>query len=62
MSKTVGILGLGIMGSAISRNLVERGWQVIGFDIDAGRRAEAAQANVTIAADAAQVAARRRSS
>jgi 3-hydroxyisobutyrate dehydrogenase/glyoxylate/succinic semialdehyde reductase len=56
MSKTVGILGLGIMGSAISRNLVERGWQVIGFDIDAGRRAEAAQANVTIAADAAQVA------
>jgi L-threonate 2-dehydrogenase len=56
MSKTVGILGLGIMGSAISRNLVERGWQVIGFDIDAGRRAEAAQANVTIAADAGQVA------
>ncbi len=56
MSKTVGIVGLGIMGSAISRNLVERGWQVIGFDIDAGRRAEAAQANVTIAADAAQVA------
>ena len=56
MSKTVGILGLGIMGSAISRNLVECGWQVIGFDIDAGRRAEAAQANVTIAADAAQVA------
>jgi 3-hydroxyisobutyrate dehydrogenase/glyoxylate/succinic semialdehyde reductase len=56
MSKTVGILGLGIMGSAISRNLVERGWQVIGFDIDAGRRTEAAQANVTIAADAAQVA------
>jgi L-threonate 2-dehydrogenase len=55
MSKTVGILGLGIMGSAISRNLVERGWQVIGFDIDAGRRTEAAQANVTIAADAAQV-------
>ena len=55
MSKTVGILGLGIMGSAISRNLVERGWQVIGFDIDAGRRTEAAQANVSIAADAAQV-------
>ena len=56
MSKTVGILGLGIMGSAISRNLVERGWQVIGFDIDAGRRSEAAQTSVTIAADAAQVA------
>jgi L-threonate 2-dehydrogenase len=56
MNKTVGIIGLGIMGSAISRNLVERGWQVIGFDIDAARRAEAAEANVTIAADVGQVA------
>ena len=56
MSKTVGLLGLGIMGSAISRNLVERGWQVIGYDIDARRRDEAAKANVIIAADAAHVA------
>jgi L-threonate 2-dehydrogenase len=56
MGKTVGIIGLGIMGSAISRNLVERGWQVIGFDIDAARRAEAVEANVTIAADVGQVA------
>ena len=37
MDKTVGIVGLGIMGSAIARNLVERGWRVIGFDIDAGK-------------------------
>jgi L-threonate 2-dehydrogenase len=56
MGKTVGIIGLGIMGSAISRNLAERGWQVIGFDIDAARRAEAAEANVTIVADVDQVA------
>jgi L-threonate 2-dehydrogenase len=56
MSNTVGIVGLGIMGSAISRNLVERGWRVIGFDIDAARRAELAQANVTIAEDVAEVA------
>lgn len=55
MTKTVGIIGLGIMGSAISRNLAERGWHVIGFDIDAARRAEAAEANVTIAADVGQV-------
>jgi 3-hydroxyisobutyrate dehydrogenase-like beta-hydroxyacid dehydrogenase len=26
MDKTVGIIGLGIMGGAISRNLRERGW------------------------------------
>jgi 3-hydroxyisobutyrate dehydrogenase/glyoxylate/succinic semialdehyde reductase len=56
MNKTVGIVGLGIMGSAIARNLVERGWHVIGFDIDAARRAELAQANVTIADDVGQVA------
>lgn len=55
MSKTVGIIGLGIMGSAISRNLVERGWRVIGFDIDAARTAELAQAGVIIAGDVAGV-------
>jgi putative dehydrogenase len=56
MNKTVGIIGLGIMGGAIARNLVERGWQVIGFDIDAARRAELAEAGVAIAADIAEVA------
>jgi putative dehydrogenase len=56
MDKTIGIVGLGIMGSAIARNLVERGWRVIGFDIDAAKRAELAAANVIIAADIAQVA------
>jgi 3-hydroxyisobutyrate dehydrogenase/glyoxylate/succinic semialdehyde reductase len=56
MDKTVGIIGLGIMGGAIARNLVERGWKVIGYDTDAVRRAELAQANVTIAADATQAA------
>jgi 3-hydroxyisobutyrate dehydrogenase/glyoxylate/succinic semialdehyde reductase len=56
MGKTVGIVGLGIMGSAIARNLVERGWRVIGFDIDAAKRAELAAANVSIAADVAEVA------
>jgi 3-hydroxyisobutyrate dehydrogenase/glyoxylate/succinic semialdehyde reductase len=56
MNKTVGIVGLGIMGSAIARNLVDRGWRVIGFDIDAVRRAELARANVTIADSVDQVA------
>jgi putative dehydrogenase len=55
MDNTVGIVGLGIMGSAIARNLVERGWRVIGFDIDAAKRAELATANVIIAADVAEV-------
>jgi 3-hydroxyisobutyrate dehydrogenase/glyoxylate/succinic semialdehyde reductase len=56
MNKTVGIVGLGIMGSAIARNLVERGWRVIGFDIDPARRDELALAGVTIADDVKQVA------
>jgi 3-hydroxyisobutyrate dehydrogenase/glyoxylate/succinic semialdehyde reductase len=56
MDKTVGIVGLGIMGSAIARNLVERGWRVIGSDIDAGRCAELARVGVTIADDAGRVA------
>src|SRR3981081_3325010 len=40
MDRTVGIVGLGIMGGAIARNLVARRWRVVGFDIDAARRAE----------------------
>jgi 3-hydroxyisobutyrate dehydrogenase/glyoxylate/succinic semialdehyde reductase len=55
MDKTVGIIGLGIMGGAIARNLVERGWHVIGFDTDAARRRELASANVQISAGAAEV-------
>jgi 3-hydroxyisobutyrate dehydrogenase/glyoxylate/succinic semialdehyde reductase len=55
MNKIVGIIGLGIMGGAIARNLVDRGWRVIGFDIDATRRAELGLAGVTIAADVDQV-------
>jgi putative dehydrogenase len=56
MDKTVGIVGLGIMGGAIARNLVDRGWRVVGYDIDAARRDELAQANVMIAGNAGQVA------
>jgi 3-hydroxyisobutyrate dehydrogenase/glyoxylate/succinic semialdehyde reductase len=56
MNKTVGIVGLGIMGSAIARNLIERGWRVIGFDIDAARRDELALVGVVIAGDVKQVA------
>ncbi|MGA2290897.1 NAD(P)-dependent oxidoreductase [Bradyrhizobium sp.] len=56
MDKTVGIIGLGIMGGAIALNLVDRGWRVIGFDTDAARRAELARGDVGVAADAVDVA------
>ena len=38
---TVGIVGLGIMGGSIAKNLAAAGWQVIGFDIAKDRCAEA---------------------
>lgn len=56
MKRTIGIIGLGIMGGAFARNLVAGGWKVIGYDIDANRRAEAKTAGVKIAASAEAVA------
>jgi putative dehydrogenase len=56
-SKTVGVIGLGIMGGAFSRNLVAAGWRVAGFDIDAGKRKESSKAGVEIVRDAKAVAA-----
>jgi putative dehydrogenase len=55
MDKIVGIVGLGIMGGAIARNLIDRGWHVVGFDVDPARCAELAQADVVIASDVAQL-------
>jgi L-threonate 2-dehydrogenase len=55
--KTVGVIGLGIMGGAFARNLVAKGWQVVGYDVSLTRRVELARAGVEIASDAAAVAA-----
>jgi 3-hydroxyisobutyrate dehydrogenase-like beta-hydroxyacid dehydrogenase len=55
--RTVGIVGLGIMGGAFAINLIAAGWRVIGFDIDPARRRALARAGAEIAAGAGQVAA-----
>jgi len=34
MSERIGVIGLGVMGSAMGRNLLAAGHQVLGFDID----------------------------
>src|SRR5437763_1257992 len=52
----VGIIGLGIMGGAIAKNLAAAGWQVIGFDIAKERCEEAKAAGVEIAGNAVMVA------
>ena len=56
--RTVGIIGLGIMGGAIARNLVERGWTVVGFDTEPARRSELALAGVIVVDGTSAVAAR----
>jgi L-threonate 2-dehydrogenase len=39
-SQNVGIIGLGIMGSAMSANLIRAGFKVVGYDVLAQRRSE----------------------
>ena len=55
--RTVGIIGLGIMGGAMARNLVAGGWRVIGYDSDANAIATARQNGIETVDDAAAVAA-----
>lgn len=38
MSGTVGLIGIGLMGTALARRLIDAGYQVVGFDVDAARR------------------------
>ena len=56
MKGVVGVVGLGIMGGAMARNLVAGGWQVVGFDIDAARRSELELDGVEIETSVAGVA------
>ncbi|MGH6925806.1 MAG: NAD(P)-dependent oxidoreductase [Propylenella sp.] len=57
MKGVAGVVGLGIMGGAMARNLTKAGWTVFGFDIDEGARRAAAEAGVKLAKSAAAVAA-----
>jgi 3-hydroxyisobutyrate dehydrogenase-like beta-hydroxyacid dehydrogenase len=58
VEKLVGMVGLGIMGGAIGANLVERGWTVVGYDIDRARRDEASAAGLVIVESVSDLAAR----
>lgn len=50
----IAIIGLGIIGSALARNLIDHGFSVTGFDPDKDSAAHAAEIGVTVTADAAE--------
>ncbi len=56
--RTVGMIGLGIMGSAISANLGRAGSRVVGFDVAPRRRAEHARSGGVAARSPREVARR----
>ena len=42
--KSIGLVGLGLLGTALADRLLSRGWSVAGFDVDSDRRNALSQA------------------
>ena len=57
-SKAVGMIGLGIMGSAMSGNLIRAGFKVLGYDVLPRRREEHRKAGGNVARSCREVAMR----
>jgi 3-hydroxyisobutyrate dehydrogenase-like beta-hydroxyacid dehydrogenase len=57
MKEAIGLIGLGNMGAALAERLL-RTYDVVGFDLDPGRRSQAAALGVTISDGPAEIAAR----
>jgi len=55
-TKTIGLIGLGLMGSAIARRLLGAGFGVQGYDLDAGKRAQLVASGGVAASDIAEIA------
>jgi 3-hydroxyisobutyrate dehydrogenase-like beta-hydroxyacid dehydrogenase len=56
MANVIGIVGLGIMGGAMARNLLAGGWRVLGFDTDTAKLAELAASGLEPRASVAALA------
>ena len=56
MNEHLGVIGLGIMGGAISANFLDAGYPVTGYDIDPARNAELAARGGDVAASPGAVA------
>ncbi len=57
MSDRIGVIGLGVMGSAMAHNILGRGHPVLGFDVDPAKLEAFAEDGGTPAASAGAVAA-----
>lgn len=55
--KSVGLVGLGLVGTALSRRLLGAGFDVVGYDVDAAKRAALVQAGGRAAASVTGLAA-----
>jgi len=55
-SKSIGMVGLGIMGSAMSSNLIKAGFRVLGYDVLPPRRTEHRKAGGALARNCKEVA------
>ena len=55
-ARTVGMIGLGIMGGAMARNLVKAGFGVVGCDVRVEARAALKRAGGTVARSSTEVA------
>jgi 3-hydroxyisobutyrate dehydrogenase-like beta-hydroxyacid dehydrogenase len=58
VSKQIGIVGLGLMGSALAQRLLDAGYAVLGFDIDRAKQAAFENIGGTFAGSLADVAQR----
>jgi len=56
--ETVGLVGIGLLGAAIAERLLEAGYGVVGYDVDAARRNELRRLGGNAVEQAKQVAAR----
>src|SRR4051812_38034186 len=53
--RPLGLIGIGLLGSAIAERLLRAGWRVIGWDIDPGRRSALSALGGTAAEGAEEV-------
>jgi 3-hydroxyisobutyrate dehydrogenase-like beta-hydroxyacid dehydrogenase len=57
VSETVGIIGLGVLGSAIVPNLIKSGYSAVGYDIERAKAEELVDEGMTVAGSIHDVAA-----